>query len=202
VSSEARATTGRRRGRRPAGEDTRAAILAAARAEFATRGYEGTTLRGIARAAGVDARLVHHYFDGKDDVFSAALDLPVSPVEIVRGALAGGADDLGERLLRMFFSVWDTPEGRVRVVALISSVLSSESGSRMIKEFLVREVFGRLAARLGSDDAELRATLAASQQVGLVVARYVVQVEPLASAEAEEIISYVGPTLQRYLVGD
>lgn len=179
----------------------RAAILAAAREEFATRGYEGTTLRGIARAAGVDPRLVHHYFAGKDDVFSVALHLPVSPAEIVKGALAGGSDGLGERLVRMFFGVWDSPEGRVRIVALVSSVLTSESGVRMIKEFLVREVFGRLAAHLGSDDAELRATLAASQMIGLIMVRYVVQVEPLASADPEEIIPFLAPTLQRYLAG-
>jgi AcrR family transcriptional regulator len=192
----------RRRGRRPAGEDTRAAIVAAARAEFAARGYEGATLRGIARAAGVDPRLVHHYFDGKDDVFAATMELPVRPGEIVARVTAAGADGLGERLLRLFFSVWDTPRGQQSIVALLSSVLTSESAARMIREFLTREVLGRIVAVVGADDPELRASLAASQMVGLIMARYVVKVEPLASADPEVIIPFVAPTLQRYLSGD
>lgn len=191
----------RRRGRRPAGEDTRAAILVAARAEFGERGYEAATLRGIARAAGVDARLVHHYFSGKDDVFASAMELPVRPQDIVEAALAGELDGLGERLLRTFFAVWDAPQGRERIVAIISSVVTSDSGARMIREFLVREVFGRLASRLGSDDPELRAVLAASQMIGLIMTRYVVRVEPIASADPEELIPFLAPTLQRYLTG-
>jgi AcrR family transcriptional regulator len=204
VSTDAGEETGsRRRGRRPAGEDTRAAILDAARTEFAARGYEGATLRGIARAAGVDARLVHHYFDGKDDVFAAAMELPVRPQDVVGAVLAaGGTDGIGERLLRMFFSVWDSPEGRMRIVALLSSVLTSQGAARMIREFLAREIFGRVVAAIGSDDAELRAALAASQMMGLIMARYVVKLEPLASADLEEIVPFVAPTLQRYLAGD
>ena len=192
----------RRRGRRPAGEDTRAQILDAARTEFAARGYEGTTLRGIARAAGVDPRLVHHYFSGKDDVFTAAMELPVGPHDLVAQAIAGGPEGLGERLLQTFFSVWDTPIGQERIVALVSSVLTSESAALMIKQFLTREVFGRIAAACGVDDPELRASLAASQMVGLIMARYVVRLEPLASADPEELIPFIAPTLERYLSGD
>jgi AcrR family transcriptional regulator len=195
------AAGGRRRGRRPSGEDTRAAIVASAREEFAARGYDGATLRGIARAAGVDARLVHHYFTGKDDVFAAAIDLPVKPREIVDLALAGGVDDLGERLLRGFFHAWDSPEGRVRIVAVMSSLTSSASGLRMIREFIIGQVFRPIAAALGSDDPDLRAVLAGSQIVGLAMARYLARVEPLASADPEEIIPFVAPTLQRYLTG-
>ena len=192
----------RRRGRRPAGEDTRAAILAAARTEFAARGYEGTTLRGIARAAGVDPRLVHHYFDGKDDVFTAAMELPVRPQELVAAIVAPGIDGLGERLLRMFFSVWDTPAGRERIVALLSGALTSESAARTLREFLMREILGRVVTVVGGDDPELRATLAASQLIGVVMARYVVRIEPLASADIEDLIPLLAPTLQRYLEGD
>jgi AcrR family transcriptional regulator len=193
----------RRRGRRPAGEDTRAAIITAARSEFAARGYEGATLRGIARAAGVDPRLIHHYFEGKDDVFVAAMELPVRPGELVAGVIAaGGIDGLGERLLRMFFSVWDAPEGRERVVALVSSVLTSDSAALLLREFLTREIFGRVVAVAGADDPELRASLMASQMVGLIMARYVVKLEPLASADPEDLIPFIAPTLQRYLGGD
>jgi AcrR family transcriptional regulator len=191
----------RRRGRRPAGEDRRGDILAAAREEFGRRGFDGTTLRGIARAAGVDPRLVHHYFDGKDAVFAAAFELPVRPQEVIEPLLAGGPDGLGERLVRLFLSVWDVPAGRQRIVALLSAAVASEAGARMLREFLAREVFSRIVARLGVDDPELRASLAASQMMGLVVARYVIRLEPLASADAEDLVDLLAPTLQAYLTG-
>jgi AcrR family transcriptional regulator len=191
----------RRRGRRPPGEDTRRAILDAARAEFAARGYEGATLRGIARAAGVDPRLVHHYFDGKDDLFTTAMEFPVPLHDVIEGLVSGGVDGLAERLLRGVLALWDTPPIRERAVALFSSVLSSGSGAETLKEFLVREVLGRIAATIDGPDAGLRASLVGSQLIGLLVARYVVRLEPLASADVDEIVRRVGPTLERYLTG-
>jgi AcrR family transcriptional regulator len=192
---------GRRRGRRPAGEDRRGDILVAARQEFGRRGFDGTTLRGIARAAGVDPRLVHHYFDGKDAVFAAAFELPVRPQDVVEPLLAPGPEGLGERLVRLFLSIWDTPAGRQRIVALLSASVAGEAGARMLREFLTREVFSRVVARLGSDDPELRASLAASQMMGLVFARYVLRLEPLASADAEDLVGVLAATLQAYLTG-
>lgn len=192
----------RRRGRRPVGEDRRGDILAAAREEFASRGYDATTLRGVARVAAVDARLVHHYFEGKDALFTAAFELPVRrPQDLFGPVLAPGPDGVGERLVRMFLRVWDTPEGRQRVVALLGASATSEAGARMLREFLTAQVFGPIAAALGDDEADLRATLAASQMMGLVVARYVVQLEPLASAAEEDLVAVLAPTLQRYLAG-
>jgi AcrR family transcriptional regulator len=192
----------RRRGRRPAGEDRRADILVAARQEFATRGFDGTTLRGVARAAGVDARLVHHYFEGKDALFTAAFELPVRrPADVLEPLLAPGPDGVGERLVRMFVRVWDDPGSRQRVLALLGASLTSEAAARMLREFLTREIFGVLAARLGGSEPELRATLVASQMMGLVVARYVVRVEPLASASEDALVAVLAPTVQRYLTG-
>ena len=192
---------GKRRGRRRAGEDGRGDILAAARAEFGARGFDATTIRGVARAAGVDARLVHHYFDGKDALFVAAFELPARPQQLIEAVLAPGVDGTGDRLVRLFTSVWDSDEGRQRIVALLSAASASEAGARMLREFLTREVFARIAARIGSDDAELRAALAASQMMGLAVARYVVRMEPLASANPDLVVALVGPTIQRYLTG-
>jgi AcrR family transcriptional regulator len=191
----------KRRGRRPAGKDRRGDILAAARAEFGARGFDATTLRGVARAAGVDPRLVHHYFDGKDALFVAAFELPGRPQQLLEHVLAGDADGVGARLVRMFTTVWDSGEGRQRIVALVSAATASEAGARMLREFLAREVFARIIAMLGSDDPELRAALAASQMMGLAVARYVVRLEPLASAEPDLVVALVGPTIQHYLTG-
>lgn len=96
----------RRRGRRPAGHDTRGAILTAARAEFAARGYDGATMRGIARAAGVDPRLVHHYFDSREVLFVEALELPDVPARLIARVIDGPRADLGARLVRQFFGMW------------------------------------------------------------------------------------------------
>jgi len=191
----------RRRGRRPAGEDTRQAIIEVARSEFAARGYDGTTLRGVARAAGVDARLVHHYFEGKEELFVAAMDLPARPQEVVPLILGPGPDGVGERLVPFFFAVWDPPAGRERILALLGAALNSPEAARMLREFLARELFGRIAHSLGGEQPELRAGLAASQMVGLALARYVVQVEPLASAPVDDLVPWLAPTIQRYLVG-
>jgi hypothetical protein len=103
----------------------------------------------------------------------------------------------------MFLSVWDSPPGRQRIVALLSASLTSEAGARMLREFLASEVFGRIVAHLHSEDssgdAEIRASLAVSQMMGLVVARYVVGVEPLASLPPEDVVAFLAPTLQAYL---
>jgi len=194
-------TPRRRRGPRPAGADTRAEILAAARSEFAAKGYDATTLRGIARLAGVDPRLVHHYFEGKDEVFVAAVEFPAVPRTLVARVVDPGLDGIGERMARSFFDVWDNPVGRERLMALIVSVLSGPGAARMVREFLTREVFVRVAAATGAQDAQLRANLAASHMVGLAIARYVLQVEPLASTDTETLVELVAPALQRYLVG-
>jgi AcrR family transcriptional regulator len=191
----------KRRGRRPAGEDRRGDILAAARAEFGARGFDATTLRGVARAAGVDPRLVHHYFDGKDALFVAAFELPARPQQLLEGVLAPGADGVGGRLVRLFTTVWDSDEGRQRIVALVSAASASAAGARMLREFLAREVFARIVAHIGSDDPELRAALAASQMMGLALARYVVRLEPLASADPDLVVALIGPTIQQYLTG-
>jgi AcrR family transcriptional regulator len=190
----------RRRGRRPSGEDTRGAILTAARGEFASRGYDGTTMRGIAREAGVDARLVHHYFEGgKEEIFVAALDFPVRPQDIVDAILLPGPDGVGERLVRMFLGIWDSPEGRPRIRAILGAAVVNEAGARMIREFITRELLGRVAERLAVDRPELRATLAASHLVGIAMTRIVIGVEPVASASVDEIAEFVAPTIQRYL---
>ena len=198
-SEESLEEPSRRRGRRPAGEDTRGNILAAARAEFGSRGYDGTTIRGIARAAGVDARLVHHYFDGKEAIFVTALGFPARPQDILPNVLAGPPEQLGERLALTILGVWESPSGRERIVALLSGAMASEAAARMMREFVSRELLGRIAATLAVDRPELRATLAASHLVGLAMVRVLIKVEPLASLGIEELARTVGPVLQHYL---
>lgn len=195
------------RGRRPGGEDTRAAIIAAARAEFAQRGYDGTSLRGIAREARVDAKLVHHYFDGKTELFAEVLAFPVDPSVLIERLVSVPREELGEALVRVFLSVWDNPVGRQRFAAMFAAAAANEEHARMVREFVGREIFVRLIERLREggepEDAstiELRAALGAAQLIGMGVLRYVVQIPVLAQASDDEIVAILGPTLQRHLI--
>lgn len=187
------------RGRRPAGEDARAQIVEAARAELAAKGYDGTSLRGVARAAGVDPALVHHYFDGKTAVFAAAMEVPFDPRVVVDRILDVPDDRLGEALVRGFLHVWDNPEGRERIAALLRSAATHDDPMTLLRQFLLHEVFGRVAARVGPQDLERRAALVATQMIGLAFARYVAGLPGVADAEPDELVAAVGPVIQRYL---
>ncbi|MCG7320884.1 TetR family transcriptional regulator [Arsenicicoccus cauae] len=187
------------RGRRPAGEDARAQIVEAARTELAAKGYDGTSLRGVARAAGVDPALVHHYFAGKTALFAAAMEVPFDPRQVIDGVLEAPVDRLGESLVRAFLGVWDTPEGRVRIAALLRSAATHPDAMTLLEQFLVREIFGRVAGRAGPRGLERRAGLVATQMIGLGFARYVAELPGVADAEAEELVAAVAPVIQRYL---
>lgn len=191
-----------RTGRRPGNADTRQQILDVARAQFAELGYDGVSLRGVARAAGVDAALVHHYFEGKSGLFADVTQLPLDPAAVLPMVLSGEVDQLGERLLRFFLGLWESPETGPRMRAAMRTALASEEASTRLGDFIVREVITRVAATLGSDRPELRAALTGSQLVGLGVGRYLVQAGPLTAASIEEIVAAMAPTVQRYLTGD
>ncbi|MFY1595165.1 TetR family transcriptional regulator [Micromonospora sp. WMMD737] len=193
----------RRTGRRPGNPDTRQAILDAARAAFAERGFDGASIRAVAAAAQVDPALVHHYFGSKDRLFLAAMHAPVDPAELLPRVLAGDRAGLGERLVRTFLGVWDSPAGTAGV-ALLRSAVSNEWTARLLREFLVTQVLRRILDQLDVDPAELplRGSLVASQLIGLAMMRHVVRLEPVASAAPETLVAAVGPTVQRYLTGD
>jgi AcrR family transcriptional regulator len=189
-------------GRRPGESGTRAAILSAACAAFAEAGYDRATIRGIAAEAGVDPALVIHYFGSKEALFENCLELPVHPREIFERGSAAGADQLGVTVVRGFLEAWEPPENRVRLQAMLRSAMTNETAMTMIRDLLVREVFGPITQALGLPDAQLRATLVGSQLVGLGMMRFVGRLEPLASASVDELVAAVGPTVQRYLTGD
>ena len=188
------------RGRRPGAPDTRAAILGAARHGFATSGFARTSVRAIAADAGVDPALVHHYFGTKDELFLAALEMPVDPRKVLQPAIEGGPDGAAERMLRAFLSVWDDPEMRVRLVAVFRGILDAE-GERLLRDGFLPVVLGPVGEALGIDRPELRMPLVASQVVGLIVLRYVISLEPIASLSGDEVVAIYAPTLQRYLTG-
>ena len=193
---------GRKSGRRPGEPSTREGILEAARVSFAEHGYDRATIRDIASRAEVDPALVIHYFGSKEALFTEALQLPVQPGEVLARGMAAGPDQIGATVVRTFLDSWEPPETRVRLVAMLRSALTNEAAMDMIRDLLVREVFGPITEALGAPDAQLRATLVGSQLVGLSVMRYVGHIEPLASATVDELVAALGPTVQRYLAGD
>jgi AcrR family transcriptional regulator len=188
----------RPRGRRPGGSDTRDTILTAARARFAAHGYDRTRVRDVAADAGVDPALVHYFFKTKDGLFVAAMQLPLRPAEVIGPLVAGGIDGLGERLVRRLLEVWDQPSNQAALLAIVQGASAHPDAAAALREFIGTEIVGRVAAVAGD---RLRATLVASQIMGLIAARYIARVEPLASLPASEVVPLVGPTLQRYLDG-
>lgn len=193
---------GRPAGRRGGAADTRRQILDAARSEFARAGYAGTSVRGIARTAGVDPALVHHYFGPKESVFVAALDLPFDPDALVPDIFAEGPEHVGQRLARHFFGLWEDPEIRPRLLALLRTVLSGDAAAGLLSDFMTTEMVHRLARELDTPDALLRASMCGAQLMGLAFTRYVLAMEPVASTDVDTLVAAVGPTLQRYLCGD
>lgn len=181
------------------GPGTQERIRLAAREVFAERGYDKTSVRGIAKVAGVDPALVHHYFGTKDDLFAAAVEVALEPAMIVPAILGPGPDGIGERLARYFLGVWENPATRAPLLAVMRSALTHEAAAKVLRGLVLRRLLERVAADLDVPDPTFRAELAASHMVGIAILRYVVQVEPLASAGPEDIVALVAPTLQRYL---
>jgi AcrR family transcriptional regulator len=190
----------RRSGRRPGNQDTRQDILAVARDVFAEKGFDKASIRAIATAAEVDPALVHHYFGTKDKLFLEAMEMPINPVELVPKALDGPREEAGERLVRLLLSVWDSPAG-VAAVAMLRSAMSNEWTARLLREFIITQVLRRAIIELGIPQSEvpMRASLVATQIGGLAMVRYVLKVEPVASADPETLVRAIGPTVQRYL---
>ncbi len=197
-----KASTTKKRGPRPAGSDTREAILDAARDQFAENGYGRTTVRGVASAAGVDARLVTHYFGTKQELFMQSVRLPIDPDAFIARAFDGPPEQLAERVAWGLVSTLDDPVTRRTALAIIRAAASEPEAATVIRTVLTERVLTPLVQRVDADQPELRATLVATQFVGLAMARYVVGVEPLASTPAEHIVRAITPVIDHYLNGD
>ncbi|MFF3141961.1 TetR family transcriptional regulator, partial [Streptomyces sp. NPDC057927] len=179
---------------------TRDRILDAAREEFSERGYEKTSVRGIAKAAGVDSALVHHYFGTKEQVFEAAIEGAFAPALAAPTAVEDGPlDTVGERLTRFLLGIWENPTTRTPLLAIVRSAVNNESAAAVFRRLVAAQLLRRIAGRLDLPDAELRAELAAAQLVGVAMLRYVIKVEPLASADVERIVERVAPVVQGHL---
>ncbi|MEU7742230.1 TetR family transcriptional regulator [Nonomuraea sp. NPDC049158] len=188
------------RGRRPGSPPTRASILEAAVASFTAQGYGQTTIRAVARAAGVDPALVMHFFGSKEGLFRAAIEHSM-PVRLMAEALHGDPEHIGERLVTRYLSLWEHPAHGPRLIAILQAAAATPAAADLVTNLTRVDLLGPLAERLPGDHAEIRALLAASQLVGMAMFRYVLKVDPLASLPVDRVAALVAPNVQRYLTG-
>jgi AcrR family transcriptional regulator len=192
-------------GRRPGPSDTRAQIVEAAKQVFAEHGYDKASLRAIARVAGVDAALVHHYFDGKPDLFMAAMSIPIDPRAVKLAAVPPvGVPFAGAAIVEGFLTMWDVAEGTgSSFAATVGAMAASPAVADAMREFVAERVWS-IVTTVDDDDEEksrVRRGLVASQLMGLAFARYLLRVPPLSTTTPKEIGQWAGPTLDRYVFG-
>lgn len=166
---------------------------------FGERGYDKASIRAIAREAGVDPALVHHFFGSKEELFAAAMEFPVDPAVFLGQVLTGPRSELGERMARTFLRIWSDPRLRPQFVGVFRSAATTEQGAALLREFITRMILTRVADTLGIPKLNLAA--AAAQMIGIVMLKYIVQIEPMVSAPEDDLVALLGPTLQRYFDG-
>lgn len=188
-------------GRRPGESLTREAIAGAARRLFSERGYDGTTIRAVAAAAYVDPALVSHFFGSKQGLFTAVTELPIELEEAMPAIAEGPRSKVGLRLAQFVVDSLEDPEARRIVTSIVRAAASESLAPEAVRAIVTSRVLVPIAESLESDQPQLRASLINSQMVGLVMARYVIKLEPLASLPPEDLVKAIAPNLQRYLTG-
>jgi AcrR family transcriptional regulator len=193
--------TSRRPGRRPGANETRGAILAAARDAFATHGYEKATIRGIARKAGVDPALVHHFYGPKTEVFKAAVSDVLGPIA---ETMAGADEDAdpshtAERLARVLVGLWEREPTKGALIGAVRAAVTSETAAGLVRGIVQEHTIAAVAAHTEQPDAELRANLIGTTMLGIAVARHVLEVEPIASLDEDALTGVLAGTIGHYL---
>jgi len=182
-----------------ASDDIARSVLDAARAAYAARGYLGTTLKGVAAASGVAPDVLRRYYDDREALFVAAMRLPIDPSTSIAQLLAPGMDGLGDRLVRVTLRLLDDDQTREQLTQLMTAGAGAVSATSSLREFLDSAVVDRVAGALGVPDARLRVSLAMSYLIGVAASRYVLRMEPLASATEDQVVAMVGPAVQAAL---
>ncbi len=194
---------GRKKPGRPAGNsNTRDRILISSRELFARNGIKNTSIRSVAAAAGVDSALVHHYFGTKEQLFAAAIHIPIDPMDVIGPLREVPVDELGHRIPSVLLALWDSEIGASFIATLRSILAGSEANlfRSFIEDVIGVEVGPRVDSPPGS--GIIRTQFVASQLVGVVMARYILELEPFASLPAQQVAETVAPNLQRYLTGE
>jgi AcrR family transcriptional regulator len=195
------ASSRRRPGRRPGQSGTREAIGEAAKRQFSELGYDRATIRGIAAEAEVDPALISHFFGSKEELFASVTALPFELEEAMPQIVDGTRSGLGRRLAEFLLGVLEDAESRQAITSIVRAAASEPEAARAARELVTARVLLPIAKRIDADQPELRASLINSQMVGLIMARYIVALEPLASLPAKDVVRAIAPNLQRYLTG-
>ncbi|RFA10244.1 TetR family transcriptional regulator [Subtercola boreus] len=203
ADSAAPAPVTMRRGRRPGPNDTRGAILDAARSRFAADGYAAATIRRIALDAGVDAALVMRFYGSKDDLFAAAMSVPTDALQRLANAFDGPTEQLGERVTRAYLTLWEgSPSEYEPLLAMFRSAVNHEQAAAQLREFLQARFVEGIVPRLGDvPDAALRVSAASSLLLGVVVGRRIVKVQPVVEEDLETLVKLIAPAVQIVLAG-
>jgi AcrR family transcriptional regulator len=194
-------------GRRPGNVDTKSEIVEAAKRVFATEGYDGASLRAVAREAEVDPALVHHYFDGKASLFVAAMALPFDPRAVPMHENPGASESAsspGTMVITGFLTMWDHAEGTGSSFAsCVAGMAASINVADAMREFVAERIWEKSPVNEGESDdmTRQRRALVSSQLMGLAFIRYILRVPPISTTTPEEIARWAGPTLDRYMVG-
>jgi AcrR family transcriptional regulator len=189
-------------GRRPGNADTKGEIIEAARRVFAAKGYDGASLRAVAREAGVDPALVHHYFDGKASLFMAAMALPFDPRQVKQQADSPAYS--GARTVESFLTMWDQAEASGSSFgSCVAAMAASTNVADAMREFVAERVWGSVPRHADESEsmARRRTAMVSSQLMGLAFTRYLLRVPPIATASPRQIGQWIGPTLDRYILG-
>lgn len=194
-------TKTRPRGRRSGASDTREKLIAAATRRFATDGYTGTSLRAVAADAGVDQRLVRYFFGSKQQLFMAAVGMPFNPGDIASRLYEGDPAGIRGRIETFLVDLMESPELYDRLTAVVLASTGDSPVAQMVGGFLSTELSKRARAFADPEATALRLNLFGATVVGLILARYVSKIEPLASTPARVVAEIVAPTLETYLVG-
>lgn len=192
----------KRPGRPPGPSDTRERILSNARELFARNGIDKTSIRAIAAAAGVDPALVHHYFGTKTQLFAAAIHIPIDPMQVIGPLRQVPVEEIGHTLPRLLLPLWESESGKSFIATLRSIIAGNDTSlfRFFLQEVIAKEVGSRVDNPPGS--GLVRVQFVASQLVGVVMARYILELEPFKSLPVEQIAETIGPNLQRYLTGE
>ena len=182
-------------------ERTRRAILDAATAEFSSRGLGGARIDAIAKRAGTNKRMIYHYFGNKENLFAAAVKLPVAPEQALEHIFEGPPSEIGLRLARLFFGIWEIPETREALIGQLRMAFTTDRPPPM-RDFLAHAILKRVEKEVNLPNAKLRVELAASHLLGVALIRYVLRLEPLASTPISRLISEVAPRITSYLAAD
>ena len=186
----------RRGGRRLGSGVSRQKILEVARVAFPANGYADTSLRGIARDAGVDPSLIVQLFGSKAGLFGAVVEWPFDATQIAEQVREVPAAEVGEFTARGFISHWDRDEHRNPIISLIHAALADPGAAAMLREFITVNLTLPVVERAGTDRPQLRAALLASQLIGFGLSRHALAFDALASAPTDELIVALGATLQ------